>query len=209
MLLQTQTGSENFPHASAKVHVFAVPTTQFPGTEIHIGIAAKNSMYHITPHGQGQMVPAAAGRIEQYGSISTRTWNVPEGMVLKVFAQRKSSEWTRQTLMGNLLIAMREGAALRRVLIALTGWEHAAYQRLTIEGRFDILSVTDAVRLGVRIPEAYERYFTEAYTRRVFQFETVAPEASQRPTAEVRAVENSAGQVVEVVVPHRRRNLDL
>jgi hypothetical protein len=207
MLIGATTGHENFQSGSAKSYLFVTPTRRFPGKEMHIGVAAK-AQGAIRQTGSPQTVPAAPGMRPEMGRWTTCNYDVPEGTLLKLFAVR-SGGFGSMRVQGSLFLMVREHAAFRRVQTILTGHPKAAYSRVNIEGRFDLLTVDQAVALGAVVPNHFRTSFEEGMVRRAFEIIEIDREVAAPPINHVEVVENSQGEAVEVVRRRRGRALDL
>lgn len=208
MLLQTILGNENFPTGSSKVHIFFIPTNELPGREIHIGSAARGqTSARIRLHGQSQKLPAAPGCRRELGEWTSATFDVPEGVVFKVYAQRNSAGGHREQAL--VYIQMRENAAHRRLLVRTTGWDRGQYASVPIEGRFDILDASDRRRLGIGIAPAFERFAEPSVVTTLVVEETLGQAISGRPVVEETVIENAEGQAVRISTERNRRDLDL
>lgn len=211
MMLNITTGNCNYPTGSSKVHVFVVPTRQFPGKEANIGMLFKEVQpaFSAIRRINSTIVPAAPALAPtDAGKWTQSTYDVPEGLVLKVFGMT-TSQGMQMRRMGNVLIRMRTGGALNRLAAVLAQHPKATLTRATIEGRFDILSLEQAEGLGVRVPPQYRMHFEDVHWRRMFNLEQVEAQIEAPPRVEVRRIENSEGQTVAVAVASRNRMLDI
>lgn len=207
MLISTTCGFENFETGSAKSYVFVVPTTEFKLKEAHIGIVAKSGG-PVRLAGSPEHYPAAPGMRDETGRWTRANYEVPEGLVLKVFMQR-NGHFGSMRVMASQLLRMRNNAAYRKVGTILTGNPHAQFSRVWIEGRFDLLSVADAEQYGVLIPPHFRTGFQPVMQRRGFEYVVTDPELAPVPVKLTVAVHNSAGERVEIPTVRRNRALDL
>jgi hypothetical protein len=208
MLIVSHTGSETFPSGSAKSFTFVVPTRRHPGKEVHIGIACKERRQGFNQSGAPEFIPIAPGYKRELGVWTRCTYDVPEGTVLKIFAQR-SGGFGEMRIQGQILIQLRAQAAYRRIGSVLTGNEKANLRHANTEGRFDILTLDDAERLGIDIPYHFRPAFDPSMVRRAFQITEL--EAAITPPVQVQTqqVTNSQGETVRVQTGRRVRALDL
>lgn len=207
MMLLATTGHENFQTGSAKSYLFVTPTRATPGKEMHIGIASRAGG-GIRQVGSPQSVPAAPGMRPEMGKWTTCNYNIPEGTLLKLFASR-SGGFGSMRIQASLFLLARDHAAFRRVSTILTGHPKATFSRVQVEGRFDIITVDEAIRLGANVPAHFRGTFDESMTRRAFEIVEVDREIAAAPVQHVEVVENSQGEEVEVVRRRRGRALDL
>lgn len=208
MLIQTVTGKEDFETGSCKLHAFFAPTTRFPGKEVFLGQAAMEAIASIRRHGQRTVVPAIPGAQKIVGEWTTATYDIPERVVIKLFASKKLQNVSRPT-MASVFIQMRETAPLTRCVFRTIGGPRAQYQQVSIEGRFDVIPATEAKALGVFIPAQYDHYSQQEYIDRLFSFVEVSPALRPRQEVAPRIIENSLGQEVEIAITRRRRGLSL
>lgn len=208
MLLQCITGFENFPNASAKAHVFVCPSARFLGKEMHIGVAARGAYPNVRKVGMETKIPAAPGMLREMGEWTTASYEVPDGMILKVFGSR-SGGWGGMRVMANQFIRARQDAALRRINVVLTGSDRASLTRATIEGRFDLVPLAEALLTGVLVPPSFRPSFDEAVQRRAFEYMELDREVRSEAVVRNRTVTRDDGQEVQISTSERRRALDL
>lgn len=210
MLLQTLTGQETFGETSAKAFIFHVPTTAIRGTgkELHLGVVAKAGIPGFSRVGPATTFPIAPGYLIELGMWTRATYDVPEGAVLKIYAQ-KALGFSQRRVMAAMLLRVRSTAALQRVSAILTGNTVASISRANFEGRFDILTVNEAMALGANIALSYLNTFSTQEVARAFEVQEleVAMSAPVRVTA--KAVENAAGERVVVPTARRGRIIDV
>lgn len=208
MILTATTGTEAFALGASKFHTFFVPTLAFPGKEIHIGVAGRDQHCPVGLVGYPQVLPAAPGYRDELGKWTTGNYELPEGMVLKVFGYKKMAANSHPTS-ASQLIRMREGGPLQRIKMPTVGWVNAQYQTVEVTGRFDLLTVEEAAVLGVRVPPQYLPGFHPTSTERVFRYEEVEAERATKVQTETKNVVNTQGEEVAVRTQQRRRNMDL
>lgn len=204
MIITALTGQENFPNGQCKVYLFVSPSTQFPGQEKNIGVVARSTDPSVRLVGYPELISAAPGYREDMGKWTRGTYDISENMVLKLFANRTVNG---RRAMANQYLLMREGAALRRISINTTQWERGQFQSVTVEGRFDLITLREATALGVRTPPEYAHYFARTNVDQVMEIIELSPERQPRRRDEQRTVVNSAGEPVQVQVIRRPRNL--
>lgn len=207
MLISTTTGFENFSAGSAKSYLFTVPTRAAPGKEQHIGVSARSGG-GINTIGMPSTVPAAPGFVEETGKWTSATFEVPDGQVLKLFAQR-SGGFGSMRIMASMFIRTRRHAALRKIGTILTGHPKATYTRVWTEGRFDILTLEQAAELGILVPPHFAHTYAQTMTSRAFEVVEVEREISAPAVTVVSMVQNSAGEAIEVRTNRKSRALDI
>lgn len=198
MLLTAITGSETWQGWSAKVHLFHSPR-RGQGREVHIGIAARDPANNISYAQQGTAALARPGMRAELGQWTNSTFDVPEGEVFKLFAQRSSGP-VRQA---NMFLQTRGEAALQRVVVRLSTHPQAAYSAVHIQGRFDLLSWEQARDMGIVVLPQFRPHFEPSVASRMFEVQVVEQAIRARPVVENRVVETTSGE--EVIVPTRRR----
>lgn len=208
MLLYAMMGMENLPDASAKSHVFVVPTARLPfgGKETHLGIAAKQRN-GISATGV-QTLPAAPGLRDETGRWTQGNYTIPEGTLLKIFGQR-SGAFGQMRVSASMFIQLREDAAFQSVATRLSGHQKAAFTTAPVQGRFDILTVEQARALGAEVPPVFEGQFNELLVSRVFQLTVMEGERATAPVTTAKTISNSHGEEVVVQTTRKARALDL
>lgn len=211
MLIETLTGHENFPGMSSKAHLFAVPSRAFPGTglgEQHLFACAKSGAFGIRTQRQGGSIAAAEGASNSLGFFMQTSFEVPEGIILKVFAQRKTQAMPRPST-ASVYIRLRQDAALHRIEIPLTAYHKATLRNAYVEGRFDILRVAEAEELGVKTNPLALKFFNPPLVRSLMVDNVLSPELRAPVLVRTTTVINSAGQEVKVADSKRKRLIDI
>lgn len=212
MLIQTITGSQNFPEGSTKLHVFFVPTRQRMGQEIHIGQLAR---------GANPDVPASASNVQRFaawsgasatlGEWTRANYDIPEGVVLKVYGSK------RQSLQGQnmgearaaVYLQMRSGAALNRIAFSMLQNPKSPIASATIEGRFDILNMQQLAQLGVGLNVTTLALLNERQVERLFSFSVLDRPTEARREVKTTTVKNSEGQSVVIQKATAKRAVKL
>ncbi len=213
MLISTTYGNENFQHNSAKYHLFACRSTLHPDVEPmqkHMWVAARDHSAGVSAHGRGSTVPAAPGYRSEFGKWTTAQFDVPEGLVIKLFGTRKLREMVsgRHTTAA-MMLRIRENAALVRVTCGLTMDERASSNNVVLfEGRADPLLASMAESEGVILGN-FRSQFSSYNQRALFTVEVLRDEISTPQVNEVTEIENTQGERVQVTTPRRRRAIQL
>lgn len=209
MLINTVTGNENFSNSSAKVHVFYKPSRAFPGNEMFLGQMAKAGGYghNVSTHGPVSFVSAAQGmRMEIVGKWATQTFNVPDGMIIKVFGWRQSRGLAVSAI---ALLKARSTAAMNRLSVQLTGNERATYAYANIEGRFDVLTPEQAVAEGCKFTPLEIKQLDPVALQRLFSI-TVMDAELARPVEQRKVnVKTADGTAVSYVEERKLRRIDI
>ncbi len=208
MLINATTGQETFPTGVCKVYLFFCPSAQFPGQEKNIGIVAREQapVSGISVHGYPERFNAANGYTADLGKWTRANYTVHEHVILKVFASKQFDNSRRSA---NQYIRMRDGAALNRIIIDTLQWSSGVFQQVTLEGRFDFLSLVEASALGVKTPDQYAHHFSRAAVNTLMRREELSPQRIAAPILTREVVTNSTGEDVVISTTRRRRALEV
>jgi len=209
-LLETMVGDANFSSGSSRVGVFVTPSADFTGftKEQPLFAAARNGI--VTRQN-------FIGKVSAWAQDSARpelgTWmqcvyNVPEGMVLKIFAHMSQGHG-RPMYNGAQFIRIRRTAAYRELRVALHAPMHARYQHAVIKGRFDLLTMEEAKGEGVDIDPRYTGQFRESMTAPLFSVVELEQEIASAVVVRKRAVKRRRGERVIVKKVRKARAFDL
>lgn len=211
MLIETLTGHENFPGMSAKAHLFAVPSRAFPGNglgEQHLFACAKSGLFNVRTQRQGGKIAAAEGASDALGFFMQTTFEVPEGIILKVFGMKKTQSMARPSVACQF-IRLRADAALHRLEIPLTAYHKATLRSAYVEGRFDLLRIHEAEELGVKVMPMARKLFNPPLVATVMRDNVMSPETRAAATMKTTMVVNSEGREVKVTDSKRKRLIDI
>ena len=209
MLISSTTGNENWEHASAKCQLFFTPTAAFAGKEVPIWRLSKGDNPSVPVAQASTMRTAAApGLIDAFGFWNTSTYAIPEGVLLKLFAQRKNTSiGAGGHLLGSMFLRARNDAPLIRVSVGLIGDSRAAFTAVHTEGRFDVMSLAEAEARGA-IVSSFRNQHDPDVRATMFTVSELAGGVSA-PVHESMEIENSDGQRVVVREIRPRRAIDL
>ncbi len=213
MILQCTTGNENFEDHYTKVYLFHTPTDGARGTEkeCHIWqIARGEGGNGVTQVGRTVETKAALDHIPEFGAWRSSTYEVDEGVLLKLFAMRK----TREMVAGRhtaacMFLRVREGAAVRRVLVSLTGDQRAPFGSVSLIGRFDMVTLQAAIQLGAEVPPPFMSQFHTDVQNVLFKMTTMERETSSAPLVADKIVQDQNGRPRRVRIRVPARALDL
>jgi hypothetical protein len=217
MLIQMTTGSELLKVGSSKFHVFALSTNErrLPKQEMHIGMAAKLATSGIDVT-QREALAAGRGSTVNQGTWWRTIYDVQEGQVFKVWGWRKTSGRAYNSNVGMtrsaaFLIQTRAHAALRRVKFTQLDSALTSVKNVTIEGRFDIVSLKTAARAGVQIPVEWAGQFNHhnRHLQELFTVTKLADEIMARRTVATETVIDEDGNTTDVPVTKPQRAIDL
>lgn len=205
-------GSETFKGAAAKAHAFWSPTPEdtrnYPSLkqEVFLNMGTKHSP-EISRISQ-QTDLAYNGLRKELGKWITATYDVPSGLILKVFGQFKGG-WNNLQSRACIYLQMRETGPHQKVRIPLTQLERSRFQFAEYEGRFDILPLTDVEQLGVVVKPQFRRLCEQDAVNRVFIVEVLNEEMEPRKRKVVERIRNADGKTVTVVRTKRTRALEI
>lgn len=212
MLLRTVTGNESFREGSAKYHVL-VPSqnTLTLSKEMFITEAAKMSATRIAKLNTNKL---NAGPVQDMGVIWDNQWDVPDGLIIKVFGQRQAAGG-RSIASGGLrrsasmYLQMRRGASLQRILFTRVGAAIANQGEMLIEGEFDRIDWRSAVEQGVNMDPRFMGQFDERRYEGLFSVNVIREAVTTRSVARTERVRNDSGETVEVKTVANERAVDL
>lgn len=215
MLIQTVIGHENWPTGSTKLHLFVCPTTAYPmdNKEEHLWMVARSGSSGRRPAiaavGSPRIMSAGQGlKPEIVGKWTSQVYEVCDNVLIKAMIMRSTTAGQQAA---NILLRTRDGAAIRRISVNTIPNAKSAMDRLILEGRFDLVDLTQAGAMGYRPPVMYMPTFQEARWRRLpyITITEIAPETVTASVVVRQHVQNMAGETVEVASTHKRRALDL
>ncbi|AHC30468.1 hypothetical protein CC53_gp051 [Rhizobium phage vB_RleS_L338C] len=212
MLISAITGDQNFPNGSAKLHLFFVPTRQRMGQEVHIGQLAR---------GVNPDVPCSATNIRRFnamngapetlGKWTQANYDVPEGVVLKLFGTRRTSIQGQNIGSASAVIYVqaRSNAALTSIDFSLIPNDRSPITRAELQGRFDILTGAELAQLGVSMNQQTLMSMSERNVSRVFALRTLERQLQAKQTVRTTTVNNSDGEAVVIQKQVARRAVKL
>lgn len=206
MLLTATLGKENLPGAMCTFQLFVMPSRAFPIREEQVGMYAKKGR-EIRAVGSPSFTSAGINlRQEVVGQWVQGNYDIREGIILKL-TMFKSVGGIRRD--GAYLLQARDSAALLRFEVLLSQHSRASRHSASIEGRFDILSPSEAIREGVSISPLLHRQLLAAEPSNLFTTTSVRKETSKRPTVAEVSTTNTEGENVVVPVRKRLRMIDV
>ena len=214
MLIQTTTGKETFDTGTSQYYVFVCPTRRVKiDKEIHLGMAHNIPNANISRMNHTRY-PAVQGSRVDMGSWTIATHDVPDGTILKVWGQKTmsgraygSNQGTRY--IGAILIQMRTGAPLHRITCQQVGHPKSSLNSVTVEGRFDIISLKDAAKAGAQLPMTFIQQFMNPRNDQLFLLEVLDQATAARRQSVTEVVKGDHGESIEIEVARTKRALDL
>jgi hypothetical protein len=212
MLISAITGSQNFPTGSTKLHIFFVPTRLHMGQEIHIGQLARRMNPDVPASASGTVrFSAYSGGPTTLGEWTQANYEIPEGVVLKVFGMKKATMQGQSlgSYTANVFIQLRSGAALNRLSFNLLTHDRSPISAANIEGRFDILSPAEMAQLGIGMSPQLFQTLEQAKFERLFRVSVLDRPTVSRPNVKATTMKNADGQSVTVQKASSKRAVRL
>ncbi len=210
LLLEAMYGSETFDTGNAKVGIFAVPCRLYNSfdREMHIEVAAKKSDIPVRIQSKGNILnPYNEVYRNDLGGWTQSVFHVEEGMIFKIFAHRAGIHGQRVTNVSQF-IRIRAGAAYRELKVKLTGSPKARFEYATIKGCFDILTLEDAEKRGVKVPSNFKTFFRPVEVARVMEFKTLRDE-TETPLLVREKIVRRGGEEIVVQKTRKARAINL
>lgn len=212
MLLQAHTGSQNLPEGMTKLHLFFVPTRRHAGQEAHISALTRgiNPEVRVTATNKVSM-PAVSGAPLTLGEWHSANYEVPEGVVFKVFGTKRQNYRGQQltTHTASMYIQMRPTAALNSIDFSILEHARSPIQRATIQGRFDILEIPQAAQLGISLQPQFLGQLRPDKVARLFTIRELERQIEAQVTQRTVTVRNSDGDAVVLQKTVARRAVKL
>jgi hypothetical protein len=212
MLMQLTTGEENFPTGSSKCHAFFVPTRTRMGKEMHIAQMAKGVNPDVPVSATNvRWFNAMPGYPEGLGRWCQSNYDVPEGVVLKVFGT-KTQKFQNQRLSpvrGAIYIQLRSGAAFQRLAFQTMQDPKGSLREAMIEGRFDILTPQEIGQLGISMDMTTMELLNQTKVDRLFHVSVLDKATQSKTLVKSKQVVNSDGKTVTVAKTSQRRAVNL
>lgn len=210
ILLEAMFGDETFDTGNAKVAVFAVPCKIYNSfdRECHIDLAAKKSDIPVSFQNRiGTFNAYNEVFRNDLGKWTQAVYRVEEGMIFKIFAHRAGGHGQR-VVNASQFIRIREAAAFREVKIKLTQNPKARFSFAVIKGCFDLLTVDEAVKRGVKLNIMFKHTLAHGEVARVMEFNTITPER-ETPRIVRERVYRRGGEKIVIQKTRKARAIDL
>lgn len=201
MLLSAFTGDQNFPTGSSKLHLFFVPTRNHMGQELHVGIMAKGANPNVPITSSNvRRFAAMNGAPETLGRWTQANYEIPDGVVLKLFASKRASmQGQRLTQhMAVIYVQARSQGAMNSIGFNLIPHERSPINRAEMQGRFDILSVRELAQMGVSLNPSTLVQMDDAHVNRLFSITTLERQLQSRPAVRTTTMRNSEGETIAI-----------
>ncbi len=217
MLLRTTTGRENFKGGRSEYacHVMPTTTVNLPRPALLsdvAGAAIQAANISCTSHVRQ---PAHSGSMVDLGSWIVATYDIPADVILKITGKKTtagSSINASSNINQNaaMLIRMREQAALNRIECWQVPNSGGTFHGVLFEGRFDILTLRDAVRNGVQLNTMQAREYTnDGALASLFTIHELEAEIAPQRRVEETVFQSEDGQQTRVQTTRRARAVDL
>lgn len=159
-------------------------------------------------NGTNTFKAASGNYIEDYGSWTNISYEVPERFIMKLFA-KKNTGWGNRQIAASVFLMARDTAAVRRIRFPLAQDQRWVLQHVETQGRFDILTLEEAETYGVTTSFVFRRFHAIEEVNRAFEITEIEPEIASRPILQTATVVTHDGETHRVSVRQRRRALDL
>jgi hypothetical protein len=205
MLVSVFSGTASFRDTgSVQVFTFYRPATNSPATaEKTISNAAKTPGSGCRLNGGITAVDASEYNVHN-GKWLQAQYDVPDASLIKVFIKKKEH--------GNfgyhyyqLMLRMREHAALNRLEIPLIQHENASVVELAMEGRFDCIGPDDFEAWGIDVPRRWiNQFVVDEFNAEFVKLNEVEPEISPLVKPVYRTIVTDTGAARRLAVSRRR-----
>lgn len=207
-LIRCITGSESLREGSAAMIVTLAPTPTFPLPEnkgLFISEAADQGR-HVSIQQRKIFLPASNNGVSEQGCYWEGNYNVPDGMILRVYARRQTRVGSRPYREeGVLFIRVREDAALQRLQLRRIESPQSTGAPVVIEGRFDILSIREVGAAKAPLQGVDLQLGKADKVRSVLVHTEVSPARRAPARANIEVVRTHDGEEVTVVSTRTKR----
>lgn len=210
-IITCMTGNENITPNTAKFYVFWTPTRKcvdLYGTKeeknIQIQIEGNSPITFVS---KGYPERAMAGRIAEFGTFVNNKYDIANGTVLKIFAQRQLGLMSRQFRAG-VFLKVDEKAPYYQIKMDLTKSPGATFSETLVEGRFHLLTLEDAQKLGITVPPMFASMFLPNMTQSLLKVSKIA-EGIGTMTIEEEQNVAVGDENISLRIVRKSRNLDL
>lgn len=207
-LISVKSGKANMQNASSECYIFYTPRPELEGAqrvETFIGKAAREfrgfPTAPVKEHGSPVVVPSLFDMPQEIGgSFAAATYQVMDGVVLKLYAKKREG-WNGVMKHCVVFLKAREHAAHRIIRFRPVQSNSLALDWLGVQGRFDIITLREAEAFGARVIEA-TRKLSDGSDFSLIQDQVLEPET----LAPIGFKETESG----VLIPHlkRRRKIE-
>lgn len=200
-ILVMHTGHESYDKGLVKLHAFVPNQTMCQGQGLPVGLASKIPDRCLVSVHAGRSVQAIKELPEaQGGGWTQRTLQAKEGLVLQLFGSRRA-RWNSLLSSSNAYIRMRSSAALRKLTIpTLQIPGHSELHEVTVEGRFDVLSLAEAEALGAIPNPLYRAAFAPEKFSYLFRETIIEGPIASREVLVATTVINAEGEAEAATV---------
>lgn len=204
-LIQVKTGKANGDNSISECFVFHTPIgPDQVGVEPFIGKSARDlrgsPMPVVVEQSPPFVMPSYHNKeVSIGGAYATAAYRVADGVILKVMAKKRVG-WNSVMQSYIQYLRVREGAAERRLQFTPTRTANLAFDWLGIHGRFDLITMEEAVAFGAHINEMSRRLYALSEASLVTMTE-LSPEATSPVT-----MKEVSGKLVPTV--RRKRHIE-
>jgi hypothetical protein len=205
--ISTLSGNVNLRKASAKVCIFHCPRAGSVGNmEVFLDKAATSGVTAavVRRSGMPHFISAVPGVVPEIGGrMINQSFSIAEGEILKVFVNVRPG-WGKLPKTGAVFVRIRAKAALRKLEFPMIKHADVAYQESLVEGRFDVLTLADALALGIKVPN-HLRMFCEDHCVAQLGVKQTVIDAEISAAVQFEQKQIGDGDTVKTIVVRKRR----
>ena len=162
------------------------------------------------PMGRPSKVPAINGmRDDIYGNFQNNLRvGARNGTIISVGGKLTSSgSMGEPDHMASFMIKVKSTSSYKRISLELPRVENVAFPSFFIEGRFDIITLDEAYRMGIRPMRnaSFESYFDRNYFNDLFVIEEIHPEIESATTSRRVTTLGESGEKITIKRSRKRR----
>lgn len=203
--INVQTGYETWQGSSYEFRVFLSkqPGRAYKEEPLHV---AANDVENsgVTSLRNPQQHLSAAGRDPQLGQWYTGVYELPEGSILKIVTSQSAAAWGDRRKALQQFVRLRNDAALCKVSMDLPDKVGRTISDAHLYGRFDIITLQDALAAGCRVHPKYHHLFDNTFGD-ALQFKEIEAAIRAPAVAAAHTILNAAGEAEIVTVTRRAR----
>jgi len=215
-IIRCISGSETFSTGFTKLYISVVHSDDFPLQDrkpVYLSNAAKAGL-NISEAGRLQVHAASTTGLREQGNWFDNSFNVRDGVVLKIFAHKQHRIGGRASnqldvTKAAMFIQAREGAAARRIELSRLRDRLATTTPVIIEGRFDVLSLKQVGALGAPLSNTDLLMSGVEKVRAVLSHTELSPAKSSIQRTVVERVETGDGELTTVKTKRQSRAINL
>lgn len=201
------TGNETFREGSSRLIVSAVRSTEFPDIGNAPYFTEFPDRLSFAQADRPRVFNAASSGPQEQGRFFRQRITLPDNLLLIVFGSKTVG---RMATNCRMVLRVRENAALQRIVFRRIEGQLSNPFDAEISGRFDIITLRDALRLhNARISLKDMQTYDPSRRAALFSIREVSPERSRPPLLQVEKVQTPDGKITQVRSKVPRRAVDL